>query len=62
MKSPSKNLKKFYTVKDLVERWDMSRPTVLNFIKDGKLKFLLKGRGNKKWVLGSEVERFENGR
>ena len=40
----------------------MSRPTIMNFIKEKGLKSLIKGHGNKKWVLGSEVERFENGR
>lgn len=58
----SRLLKKFYSIQDLIERWEMDRKTVVKILDEKEMRYLRKGRGGKRWIFGKEIERFENGR
>lgn len=51
--------KKYYTVKDMTEPFSLSRRTIYNYLKSGKLKGIKQG---KSWYFTeSEYKRFTEG-
>lgn len=53
--------RKTLTTREVCQRLGMSRPTLMNLVKEAKIRSVQNGMGKKHRFLISEVERFENG-